>query len=83
MPSRLDDIRVYTELSDYLDGCTKDIIPGRSPWRTRTDARRWLSACYADACQRTADTYGVSVAAIRKRGPGVAPFFPGVSALFS
>lgn len=79
----MDSIRIYTELSDATDGAAKRIIPGRSPWATRSDARRWLSAEYADYCARMADDYGVTVHAIKVRGPGVAPFLPGVSAKFT
>ena len=60
------------------------IIPGRSPWCDRTEARRWLSTRYRELLQEQADTCGVSVSLIRrKHSPGVAPFFPSISALFA
>lgn len=78
----MDNIRIYTELSDATDAAVKSIIPGRSPWTDRRAARAWLSAEYAGLVQSMADAYGVTAHAIKVRGPGVSPFFPGVSALF-
>jgi hypothetical protein len=78
----MDKIAIYTSLSDALDGYCKDQMPGRSPWGSRSEARRDLSAYYDTLCQEEADRRGVSVSAIRKAGPGVSPFFPGIAAMF-
>jgi len=79
----MDKIAIYTGLSDALDGYCKAQMPGRRPWGSRSEARRDLSAYYATLCQEEADRCGVSVSAIRKAGPGVAPFFPGIAAVFA
>ena len=81
--SHIDHIAVYSGLSDALDAAVKEIIPGRRPWGTRTEARRWLADYYAALCQEEADRHGVGVSTIRrKHGPGVTPFFPGIAAKF-
>jgi hypothetical protein len=79
----MDKIAIYTSLSDALDGYCKDQMPGRSPWGSRSEARRDLSAYYDTLCQEEADRRGVSVSAIRKAGPGVSPFFPGIASVFA
>lgn len=78
----MDTIAIYTGLSDALDGYCKSHMPGRSPWGSRSEARRHMSAYYNALCQEEADRRGVSVSAIRRAGPGVSPFFPSIASLF-
>jgi len=55
----MDKIAIYTGLSDALDGYCKAHMPGRSPWGSRSEARRDLSAYYDTLCQEEADRRAV------------------------
>lgn len=79
----MDKPAVYTDLLIRMDAAEKEIIPGRKPWQGRREARRWLAGQYTAAVWELADHYATTERAIRKAGPGVAPFFPALADKFA
>jgi len=83
MRTYVDNCGIYYDLTTCMDLTLKEIIPGRYPWKTAADARRYVSAKYDFACKELADACGISVALLkRKHAPGVAEYRKEATAKF-
>lgn len=79
---KVDSIAIYTDLIACMDAAEKECIPGRNPWRTRREARRWMAFYYRERCDDLARHYNVGISTILKYGPGVSCSLARVSEKF-
>jgi len=79
---KFDTISLWTDMDALMDAAVKEVIPGRSPWTTRKETRRWIKENYDIQLEQLAEFYDTSISAARKAAPDLKPYQDAASAQF-